>query len=140
MKKDNRVCLDQRGFTYIEIMIAVAIIVMAIVGIMSANVFIQKTGDVAYERTVALLDANRAVEKLRIAAASGNFPGNVTGSYPDNQTISGFTNLTNETVTVDYVSATANPLDTTITVSWLTSQNRTQTVVLKTLITKRSVT
>ena len=91
-----------------------------------------------FERSQALQDGNRVIEQMRNAAKTGAFPGNVTASFPNNGTVPGFNNLTNEAVTVTYVNSTVNPLDATITITWTmrgTRANAQET--LRAVITNR---
>lgn len=129
---------NQAGFTLIEIMIAMCVSVVAILGFITAVTSIRQSSEGAYERTIALQDANRVIEQMRDAATSGTFPDNVTASYPNNGTVSGFSNLTSEQVTVAYANSTANPLDVTVTVTWLEHGRRSMTKAIRTYITQRA--
>lgn len=133
MMKRNR----QGGFTLIELMIALFVTTLAIMGYIGANSVIQKNSDSSYEQTVATQDAHRVIELMRNTAQTGTFPGNVTTAYPNGGTVGGFTNLTNEQITSAYISTTANPLDITVTVTWLSTTGRTMSIALRTLITQR---
>ncbi len=128
---------NERGFTLIEIMITTAVVALVILGFVGATTSVQKVNQAAYERSISFQDANRVVEQMRDAAASGTFPANVTASYSG--TLSGFSNLTNETVTVSYASATADPLDATVTVSYKEGGTRTVTNSIRTYITQRDM-
>ena len=128
---------NQAGFTLIELMIALFITALAIMGYISTNGIIQKNSETAFERSVATQDAHRVIEQMRNAAQSGIFPGNVTGTYSNGGTVAGFTNLTGETITVTYADTTTDPLDATITVTWTSTTGRASTTGLRTLITQR---
>ncbi len=130
--------LNGKGFTLIEVMIAMVVAVMVLVGFVGANGNLRQTSESMFEKSVALQDANQVIELMRNAAASGSFPANVIASYPNGGTVSGFSNLTNETITVSYASASANPLNTTVTVSWLRNGARSVSTTLRTYITQRS--
>jgi prepilin-type N-terminal cleavage/methylation domain-containing protein len=130
---------NQKGFTLIEIMITMVVVVVVVLGFLTSSTAIQTQGRAAFERSMALQDANRVIEQMRNAAASGTFPGNVTGTFSGS--VSGFGSLptgSNETITVSYASATADPLDATITVSYLENGRRAQTASLRTYITQRA--
>lgn len=130
--------LGEKGFTLIELMVTVAITLLALVGYVGANLVLQQTTSDTFERTVALQDANRVIEQMRNNASSGNFPGSVTAAYPNNGTVAGFNSLTNELVTVSYTDATADPLTVTVNVRWLQGGRRTVNASLRTLITQRT--
>lgn len=137
MKKGKREFT--RGFTLVELMIALFVAFLVIAGYIGANVTIQRNAEETFERSLAIQDANQVIERIRdvVANASTNFQTTVLASYPNGSPVEGFTNLTDEVVTVSYVDTAANPLDTTVTVTWTSHTRRTMTATLKTLITKR---
>ena len=134
---------SERGFTLIEIMITVAIMSVALIGLLYANTKIQQSGNVAFERAVAMQHANQVIENMRnlavtsLATVTGTFTngGTVASSYYT-QT-SATESLPSEAVTVSYVSTSADPLDTTVTVTWSAGGVRTVSKSVRTLITKR---
>src|SRR5262245_42771888 len=121
---------SERGFSLIEVMITAGIVALVVSGYMASSTSLQFTNQASYERSVALQDANQVVENMRNLAAIGTFPNNVTSVYPGG-TVSGFTKLTNEQVSVSYVSATANPLDVTVSVQYSENGTRTSTASLR---------
>lgn len=130
--------LDQKGFTLIELMIAMVVAVLALVGYVGATTHIQQTSESAFERSVAIQDANRVIEQIRNAASTGNFPGNVLGSFPNNGAVAGFNSLTAQQVTVSYADTTADPLDTFVVVAWNENGRRPASVTLRSLVTQRT--
>jgi prepilin-type N-terminal cleavage/methylation domain-containing protein len=128
----------QTGFTLIEIMIAMSVSVIAILGFITAVTSIRQSSEGAYERTIAMQDANRVIEQMRDTSTSGTFPDNVTAAYPNNTAVSGFSSLTSEQVTVSYASTTADPLDVTVTVTWLAHGRRSMSKAIRTFITQRA--
>jgi type II secretory pathway pseudopilin PulG len=121
----------------IELMIALVVISIVSVGFIGANILAQKNNEEMHERTIAIQDANRAIEQIRNVSRIGTFPANVVTAYPHNGTLTGFNDLTAETVRVAYVSATANPLDATVTVSWTSYPQRNNEITIQTYITQR---
>lgn len=128
----------ESGFTLIELLIAMVVAVLALVGYIGATTNIQQTGEEAFERSVAIQDANQVVEQIREAAGSGTFPGNVLGSFPNNGTVGGFNNLDSQQITVSYVDTSADPLDTFVVVSWNENGRRATSATLRTFITQRT--
>lgn len=129
---------NEKGFTLIEVMIAAAVMTISLFGLLSVSTLMAQHAQENFERSVAVQDAHTVIERMRNAAQSGSFPSNVISSYPNNGTVTGFSNLTNETVTVSYVNTAVSPLDATVTVSWNLRGVRATTEPLRTLIAKRS--
>lgn len=126
------------GFTLLEVMIAVIVIGVGLLAMLLANTAIQRTSEAAYERMVATQDAHRVIELMRNTSLNGNFPGNVTATYPNGAAVPGFNNLTGEQVVVAYVNTTVDPLDLTITTHWLELGRRNTSLQLRTLMTRRT--
>ena len=137
MKSRNRPSKEQAGFTLIELMIALAVVSVLIVGFVGANTMAQKNNEEMHERTTAIQDANRAIEQIRNVSRTGAFPSSVVTAYPDNGALTGFNNLSDEAITVSYVSTTANPLDVTVRVTWVSYPHRNSEEVIRTYITQR---
>lgn len=134
---------NQKGFTLIEVMITTAVVTLALVGLLAANMQIRLASMAAYERSVATRHAHEVIERMR--TASDGSLSDVTSTFSNGGTVSSSNYLTtsstellkNETVVVSYVSTSADPLDTTVTVTWLERGVRTATLPVRTLITKR---
>ena len=137
MKKRKRSLMGRKGFTLIELMIALLVLTLMIAAYVGANCAAQRTGEEMHQRTVAIQDANRVIEQMRDASKTGTFPGNVTAVYPQNGQVAGISNLLNEVLTVTYVNATANPLVATITVTWTSYTGRAFSEAVETYITQR---
>lgn len=134
---------DEFGFTIIEIMIALLVLTLVIVGYVGANIAAQKNSEEMHERTVAIQNANQVIEQMRTLSNTSPFPASVvTGDYQNNGHPTGFNDLTNELITVTYTGATAdptteNPLNVTVTVDWLSYAGRQCREVIQTYITQR---
>lgn len=128
----------QKGFTLIELMITMAVIVLALVGYMGANSAIQKSSEAAFEKSVAIQDANRVLEQMRRAALSGEFPESVTDAFPDGEEVNGFDSLNDQTIRVEYSDPSADPLDATVTVTWRQHGLREVSTALRTRLTQRA--
>lgn len=130
--------LNQKGLTLVEVAVTMMVVVLMLSGYLATNVVIQRAQQGAFERAVALQDAHQVIEDMRNKATQGQFPGNITGTYPDGGTVSGFSDLTSQQVTVSYADPTANPLDVTVSVSWLENGVRQVQTDLRTLVTPRA--
>jgi len=119
-------------------MITMVITILALVGYIGANMVLQQTTAATFEKTVALQDANQVIEDMRDRSGTGNFPGNVTGTYPNNGVVAGFNSLTGEQIVVSYADATADPLEVTVAVSWQEEGRRAASTSLRTLMTQRA--
>ena len=128
------------GFTLIEILFTMAIGAFALLCYLGATLTITQHSEAAYEKSVAMQDALRVVEQMRNTSLTGTFPANVTTAYPNNTAVAGFTNLKNQAVNVSYVNTTADPLDVTVSVTWMERGVRSANAALRTLITKREMT
>lgn len=128
-----------RGFTLVELLVAVVVMGFGLLALLLANTHIQQASERAYERMVAVQDAGRAVELVRDASVNGNFPANVTTAFPNGGAVAGFNNLTAEQVVVTYSAGTnTDPLDITVTTSWLEQGRRNSSFQLRTLMTQRT--
>ena len=130
----------KEGFTYVELMIALAVMILAVVGYVGANMAVQQASEGQFEKSVAVQDVNQVIEQMRDLSSVGQFPGNVTVVYPNGGAVNGFNNLTNEQIAVTYADAAANPLDVTVTVTWDENGRRTVNLGMRTLITQRITT
>ena len=131
-KRDSEV-----GFSLVEATITSAIVVLVLVGFMKTNISLQRTSESSFERSTALQDANQVLERMRDIAPAGTFPTNVVSAYPNGNTVSGFTALNGETITVNYVNPVSDPLDITILVQWNEHGLRPVTAHLRTYLTQR---
>lgn len=128
---------NEDGFTFIEVMTALAIASITILMVLMSNTTLQKANDASYERSVAAQDANQVIERIRETAMYGEFPSNVLSEYPNNSTVANFSSLTNQQVTVSYADTSADPLSLTVTVSWDENGLRQVSKSVRALITQR---
>lgn len=144
-KEFSRIGKDDCGFSLIEVMIAMGIVAFVIVALIGANIAVQRTGEAAFQRAIAIQDANQVIEQMRTVASVGQFPDNlvVNSIYLNNAVIPGFNNLVGQNVTVTYFDRDANgdpldddPLDVTVTVAWQENGVRNVAESLRTLITQ----
>lgn len=130
----------EAGFTLVEVMITLLVMTLALLGILYANTQVQQTSEAAFERSLAVQDANRVIEQMRNISSDGDFPDNVTDIYPDGGEVAALAglNLTNEVVTVSYVDPDLDPLDVLVTVSWDENGRRNVDIALRTIMTQRT--
>lgn len=111
-------------------------VAIILLGFVTSSSGIQQQGILAYQRSVAMQDANQVVEQMRDTAANGVFPANVTTVF--NGTMATYTNLPSETITISYADVAADPLDARITVNYVNAARRNDTASLRTYITQRA--
>lgn len=136
---------EERGFTLIEFMISAVILFVALGLAIGATTNLQQANEYAYQVVIATQDAQRVIEDMRRVSKTGNFPGNVTAQFPQNQAVAGYNNLDGERVVVSYVNTGINPLSVTVTVTWNSvtqtsgggTATRVMTRQLSTLMTQR---
>lgn len=155
---------NEDGFTLIEVTITIAIVILALSGVLFANTAIQQAHGAAYERSVAIQEAHEVIEQMRNTANTGgaNFPATVVNAFPANTARPGLTRLTaqcgananpaaacnwpfnftpdntsQEQVVVTYVNPAANPLDITVTVVYRENGTRAVSESLRSQITRR---
>lgn len=130
--------MNDKGFTLIEVVITVGVVGFALVSYLGANYAIEKASEGAYQKSVAVQDAQQVIEHMRSLAQTGTFPGNVTATYPNNATLLTYTNLNGESINISYANATADPLDVTVTVTYNQNSTRAISNSIRTLITQRT--
>lgn len=129
---------NEKGFTFVEVLFAAALLVIAILSMMTANTYVRQANEASAERLIAFLDAQNILEQMRTTASTiepQNFPTNVVSRYQRFQ----FTNLPAEQLTVTYADPTADPLDALLTVTWQSRGIRGASIQLRSLITTRNV-
>jgi prepilin-type N-terminal cleavage/methylation domain-containing protein len=130
---------SQTGFTIIELMIALFVLSLLVVGYIGANVMAQRNTEDMNERTVAIQDANRVIEQIRDASNTEgwDFPADTVAAYPDGASVGGFEHLSDEVVTVSYDDPNGDPLHVAIAVTWTSYTGRVHTETVETYITQR---
>ena len=126
-----------RGFTLLEIMIAIAIMVGAILAILGLFlnylmlVETAKNTTVAVDNAQAVLEAIRNTDPFTVSNVTAAFPAGVDLAPNFN-----FDKLDNEAIYVSYGSLTADPLQITATVNWQ-EKTRSRSESLTTKMTQR---
>lgn len=126
---------NNHGFSFIEILIVCLLLSITIIGCFYAFHAGFALSEQLKGSAIALSDAESIIENMRnIHPASA---ANLSSAYPDGATVPGFSNLANETVTVEYENLSADPLKVYVIVNWEGQGGRLLTEQLVTLLTTR---
>ncbi|MDO8730253.1 MAG: prepilin-type N-terminal cleavage/methylation domain-containing protein [Candidatus Omnitrophota bacterium] len=137
------------GFTLIEVMMATVVFAGSMVAFAAFYSSIGRMSESSRDLTQAMNDAHVVLEAMRDTAQTNGLTGanGVTGRYPEGPnlavtlgliTVSGLRTLPNETITVDYVNAAADPLQVVLQVNWdQRGYGRSRAITTETLITRR---
>jgi len=143
MKNAKSTMNHHRGFTLVEVMITVAVVSLALFGLLAANTAIQRSNRTSFDRTVALQHANQILERIRDSANTST--NNAVTTYPHgavipvpNYTTNVNEQLIGQQVVVTYVDTTTNPLDVTVTVNWQDQGTRAVSTSLRSFVTQRT--
>lgn len=126
---------DNKGFSLIEVMIAAFIFVLALGGLLDGMSAYFGMINLAKDETVALTHVRSMMEGISATAFSNmnvTFPNNVTNATIENSyqnltgnfTLYNQTRLTNETIVVTYINASADPLEVKVRLTWQDRRNR----------------
>jgi len=126
------------GFTLVELLVSTIVLSIGVLATMLANTYVQQASERVHERMMAAQDAHRVLELIRNASVNGNFPANVTGAYPNGAAVPGFNNLSTEQVVAAYANPNVDPLDITVTTTWLEQGRRNASIQIRTLMTQRT--
>ena len=134
-----------RGFTLVEVMIATGVFAVAVVSFLGFYAGMTSMVESSRNLTQALNHGHVVLEEIRNVAQANGLTGatGVTGLYPDDNgttnlaTPFGFNSLTSESIWVKYANPAADPLQTTLNVSWVERGGRTRSISLDTFLTKR---
>lgn len=128
--------LSDKGFTLVELLLAAAILVFAIVGLAALFINVALLNDANRNLTIATSHAQFVMEKIKDANFSSLSTDITNGIWNYNKAAidtAGLTALKGETITT--VASGTNLLDITITVSWQDRTSKNRSFVLEALIT-----
>ena len=131
----------RRGFTLIEVMVAMMVFVGAVAGFCGFYVTTARLNESSRNLTQALNDARVVMEAMRDTAQSGGLTGaaGVTGVYPQGTNLApafSLASLQNEAIRSTYANAAADPLQVTLQVTW-DEWGRPRAASFDTLVTRR---
>lgn len=131
----------KRGSTFIEILAATLVFVVALGALLSCITQLLYLVDIAKEQTIAVGDMRNIMEDIRATAYADmaqNFPNGVTDGpaarrYAD---ILGGYSLSNEHITVTYADASSDPLEIRVALSWQDKRRHQRNAALSTFKTR----
>ena len=137
--------IQKKGFTLLELVFAMAIMIPLLLGIIGVNVYALHAGETSRSITTATQHAHTVIEQIRNKSRQGL--SQAVAAYPNNQaftssalatalSIQQSNLLTGEQITVSYVDTNADPLAVTANVSW-TDLGRNMQRSFKTWVTQR---
>ncbi len=127
---------NKDGFTLVELMVAMAIFSMVLGATAQALVSYYAALDTQDQRNTATRHCTTVLSQMREArAAAATFPGGITTLWPNTGVVAGVSSLPGEVVQVTYKSATADPLEVTVTSQFRDLRGRTLTVRVSTILT-----
>ncbi len=127
----------EHGATFIELLIAIVIFIVAGLGIAGAYLSAQQLSDDAQSTMLAMDDLRDIVERIHATPFSTiptNFPANVAdgGAGQPYATIVGGYTLPSERILVQYPTQSADRLELVVTLSW-SQRNRARAISLSTM-------
>ena len=134
--------IEMRGFTLIEVLCALSIIVVAIMAVGGSFNLATNLSAFSQSKSAAVQDAEKTMEQARRLADSAGLTG--AGSVSDSGTWStwitaqAFANLPQESVAVTFPAGTgSNPLQVKVVVTW-SEKGVPRSYELQTLVTPRT--
>lgn len=127
------------GMTLLEIMIAATIFMVVLGGVAQILISFYASQHMQSQRVAVAENARSVFTEMRLHRDKhpDDFPGAITTQWPNGAIIPGAGTQTNERIRVDYVDAAANPLEVTLTSTWVDLHNRTATMTVSTVLTDR---
>ena len=113
-----------KGFTLIEIMIAMGILALVLLGLMSATLRAFRLTQETDNKIQAINALQTVLNQVKAAKSlPGDFPGNVTGAFPAGEFTPDEEVMPNQTITIAYEDALANPLVVTVEIQYAIALN-----------------
>ena len=123
---------ENKGFTLVELLVAVFILSVSIVG--TLLLFSQSilSTEYAWDKTIAVSHAEGVLEAMQLKNTLSEVTNTDWVSWARNQ---GLSTLPGESFNIAFTDPAADPLDIQVTVHWVRKQRNSQ-VTLKTKMTK----
>lgn len=122
---------NKMGFTMLEVVIASAVLLVAVMGLLSFYQSPLRLNEAARDTTIAIQDSSKVIEQIR-ATPFGNIESTNWDTWAQNN---GAKNLPSETMSVSYANPGTDPLEFTVTTQW-TRRGVTRNVRLTSRITQ----
>ena len=123
---------QNKGFTLVELLLAVFILSVGIVGILLLFSQSILSTEYAWDKTVAVSHAEGVLEAMQLKDSLSEITLTDWKNWAENQ---GFNTLPGESLTVNFINPSVDPLEIQVTVNWIRKQRKGQ-VTLKTQMTK----
>ena len=126
------------GFTLVELMLAVAILVGVLAASAQALVSYYAAMQLQHQRNVATQECRSVLSQMRNVrdtSSPNSFPGIITDAWPDGAAVSGQSALPHEQLVVAYTDASGNPLEVVVTCTWQDRSGHPASVRISTRLT-----
>jgi len=124
--------MRRSGFTMLELVIASAVLLIAVLGLLSVYQSPFVLNELTRDTTTAVQDASKVIEQMRVTA----FASVQTTNWDTWAQNNGAKNLPSETLSIAYTGT--DPLEFTVTVQW-TRRSRTRNIRLTSRITQAAL-
>ena len=115
---------NDQGFTLFEMMIAIAILAIILLGLMAATIRAFRLTQETDNKIDAINEVQTVLNLVRAAKGlGGTFPDNVVGAFPAGEYEREVDALPNQVITIIYEDEDANPLTVTVEIQYTTSLN-----------------
>jgi len=121
-----------KGFTLVELLLAVFILSSSIVGILLLFSQSMISTEYAWDKTMAVSHAEGILEEMQLKKTLADITNTDWLGWAAHQ---GLSTLPGESLTISFIDPVADPLDIQVTVNWIHKQRGLQ-VTLKTQMTK----
>lgn len=123
---------ENKGFTLVELLLAVFILSTSIVGILLLFSQSILSTEYAWDKTIAISHVEATLEEMQLKDTLTEI---TTTNWADWAIHQGFDTLPEESLDVSFFDTAADPLDIKVTVSWVRKQRKGE-VTFRTQMTK----
>ncbi|MBI3618229.1 MAG: prepilin-type N-terminal cleavage/methylation domain-containing protein [Candidatus Omnitrophica bacterium] len=136
-KSKKNIFPDQKGFTLVEVLIAVGILAVVIVGLLQLFVYCSNLAEAAGNTTLAVNEAQNKMEEIRNHDFNSIATDYASGGTPGNTFTLTSLNGTGTITTSQEAGGSSELLRIQIDVSWQNKNSRNFSTALTSLIAKR---